>query len=179
MTSAHQSELPALGYLVRVRLIEGHDWRTPPSSDDDGPAGDSDDSNDPDWLDRGQRGRSMSRPRRFGGANNDGNRTGGGEANEPRLRPGWGPTFRSNQAMIVGTFHCTVRETTGGWSVGRKAKKHSLSSAPQVTMAADHIAVSSGEPAAPAEQLQFEFGVHCQPAIASTSHIRPVVPRPC
>jgi len=41
------SELLALRYLVRIRIMEGHDWRTPSSTSDDMPAGDSNDSNDP------------------------------------------------------------------------------------------------------------------------------------
>ena len=42
-----RSELPALRYLVRIRLVETQDWNSPPSSSNDDAPGDSDDSNNP------------------------------------------------------------------------------------------------------------------------------------
>lgn len=58
-----RSELPAVRYLVRIRVVEVQDWTVLPSCSSDDALGDSDDSNDPDWLDRGQRGGSAPWPR--------------------------------------------------------------------------------------------------------------------
>jgi hypothetical protein len=46
-----QDDVPALRYLVRLRIIEFQDWHTPPpsSGDDYYPGGDSDDSGDSNY----------------------------------------------------------------------------------------------------------------------------------
>lgn len=67
-----QSELLTLRYLVRIRVITAQDWNTPPSSDEDDSLGDSDNNNDPDWLNRGNRGRSGPWLRKYWFGNNGG-----------------------------------------------------------------------------------------------------------
>ncbi|CAD6336234.1 unnamed protein product [Miscanthus lutarioriparius] len=86
-------EVPALRYLVRLRIIEFQDWHTPPTSWDEWMGADgSDDSGDsnfngyhPGFATRGGGG---ARPwtTRFGGAD------------EPRLGPGSGPAFQARQS---------------------------------------------------------------------------------
>ncbi|CAD6336108.1 unnamed protein product [Miscanthus lutarioriparius] len=142
-------------------IIQGHDWRTPPSTSDDEPVGDTDHSNDHGSFDGGDRGRPTRQPRRFGDGGGGGASASGGAANdEPRLGPGWGPTFWSAQSLIVGRFPCPVRGTAGGWSFGRKAKG-SQSSTPAMTLVTDDAKPFPVVKEAPeADQLKFEFQVH-------------------
>lgn len=105
------ADLPALCYLVRIRMIEFQDWHTPPTSSDEGfDAGDEEDSNDinyngfhPGFQASGGAG---SRPRtsRFAGAD------------ERRLSRGYGPSFTARdtwQAIVVGALSCPVPSTNG------------------------------------------------------------------
>ena len=99
-------EVPALRYLVRLRIIEFQDWHTPLlSSDDEMFAGDSDDSGDINYngyhpgfgVGGGGGGGAQPRTTRFGGPS------------EPRLGPGSGPAFRAREtraAVIVGDMMC-------------------------------------------------------------------------
>nr|TKW07544.1 hypothetical protein SEVIR_7G314200v2 [Setaria viridis] len=87
------SELPALRYLVRLRIIEFQDWRSPITSSDDGPGDDDDDSGDSChyngyWPGVDDRGRSSSWPTTVRVA---------GEG-DPGVGSGWGPTFRTRAA---------------------------------------------------------------------------------
>ena len=85
-------EVPALRYLVRLRIIEFQDWHTPPPSSGDhydiGDDEDSDDSNYNGFHPGFSSGGGGSRPRttRFGGAG------------EPRLGHGSGPAFRARES---------------------------------------------------------------------------------
>lgn len=114
------SKLPTLRYLVRVRVVETQDWTSPPSSSDDNSPEDTDDRNDPDWLDRGNRGRSGPWPRRhrFGGVGGDGAGHDSGEALDPQLGPGWGPTFKQASHVIVGEIPCPLLPVAGPRSSG-------------------------------------------------------------
>ena len=92
-------EVPALRYLVRLRLVEFQDWHTPPPSSDDGYADDDSDSGDSNfngyWPGFSDRGGGGARPRttRFGGAD------------DPHLGRGSSPAFRPREvsrAILVG-----------------------------------------------------------------------------
>jgi hypothetical protein len=117
------SELGALDYLVRVCIVEVQDWRTPSSSLDLHSTDDSDDSNDPNWFDRGIGSHSAPWPRAYfhGGTNNRGAEAGGGPP-EPRLGPGHGPTFRGMPHLQVGKMLCPI-QTAIQRSAGRKAAR--------------------------------------------------------
>jgi hypothetical protein len=107
-------EVPALRYLVRLRIVEFQDWHTPPPSSDDELGYGNDDSDDdsgdsnyngyhPGFVASGGAG---ARPRtsRFAGPD------------EPRLGPGHGPSFRareSRQPIVVGDFCCPVVSPSG------------------------------------------------------------------
>ena len=93
-----QSELPTLRYLVRIRVVEVQDWNAPPPSDDDESPGDF------DQLDQGNRGNPW--PRRFWYGNADGEPI--GEASDPQLGPGWGPTFQQATPVVVGSILCLI-----------------------------------------------------------------------
>lgn len=111
------SELRALRYLVRIRIVEVQDWCTLPTSPDDGSLDDSDDSNDPDWLDRSNRGRSAPWSCTFhhangnsgGGAGNDVGGATQGDQPEPHLGLGHGPTFRAVAPLQVGRMLCPIK----------------------------------------------------------------------
>jgi hypothetical protein len=107
------SEVPALRYLVRLRLVEFQDWHTPPPSNDDdfyGGRGSDTDSGDsnyngywPGFTDSDGAG-VRSRTTRFGG---DG---------DPSLGRGSGPSFqpRQHESIIrVGQFCCPVVSPRG------------------------------------------------------------------
>lgn len=113
-----RSELPALRYLVRIRVVETQDWTSPPSSSGDDAPGDSDDSNEPYWMDRGQRGCSGPWPRRHRFSNGDGGSNAGG-AQDDRLGPGWGPTFQHATPVLVGSIPCPVQPGVGPQSPAR------------------------------------------------------------
>jgi len=99
-------EVPALRYLVRIRLVEFQDWHTPPPSSDDEPhlGGDEDsDSGDSNFNgyhpcyepDDGNGGGRRPRTTRFGGVA------------DPRLGPGSGPACRPRgRAILVGEVLC-------------------------------------------------------------------------
>lgn len=104
------ANLPALYYLVRVRIIEFQDWNTPPSSPDDdgGGAKDDDDSGDnhyngshPSIDDAPSRSSHAPRMTRFANA---GNGDGGG----PAFGRGSGPIFRTGRSIMVGTIACPL-----------------------------------------------------------------------
>jgi hypothetical protein len=105
-----RSELLVLRYRVQIRVIEGQDWTTPPTSDDNDGPGDSDDSNDPDWNIGGP-GRSGPWPRRHRFNNGDGGAGGAAEgaAPDPLLGPGSGPTFQQSGSVTVEAFACPLR----------------------------------------------------------------------
>lgn len=105
-------EVPALRYLVRLRLIEFQDWHTPPPSLDNGMdfGGEDSDSGDSNFngyhpgFGGGGGGGSRSSTFRFGGAD------------EPRLGHGSGPAFRaleSRRAIVVGDVTCPIPEPRG------------------------------------------------------------------
>ena len=105
-------EVPALRYLVRLRLIEYQDWHTPPPSSEDGMdfGGEESDSGDSNYNGYhpgfGGGGIGGSRPRmtRFCG-NND-----------PRLGRGFGPAFRAWElrgAIVVGDVTSPFPEPRG------------------------------------------------------------------
>jgi hypothetical protein len=105
-------EVPALRYLVRLRLIEFQDWHTPPPSSDDGMdfAGDDSDSRNSNYngyhpgFNSGGGRRPRPKAVRFGG--ND----------DPRLGPGYGPAFRAwetRHSIIVGELTCPILEPRG------------------------------------------------------------------
>lgn len=106
------NDLPALRYLVRLRLIEFQDWHTPPPSDDDefyDGNNDNDDSGDNNFNgyhpDIGGGG-GGARPRTTQFANGD----------EPRLGLGSGPAFRAHGTrfdILVGTVACPVVSARG------------------------------------------------------------------
>ena len=99
-------EVPALRYLVRIRLVEFQDWHTPPpSSDDEAPFGEGGDSDSGDSNfngyhpgyepDDGNGGGRRPRTTSFGGAT------------DPRLGPGSGPACRPcGRAIQVGEVMC-------------------------------------------------------------------------
>lgn len=104
-----QTEVPALRYLVQMRIVEFQDWHTPPPSDDDDDFpgrrdcdSDSGDNNYngywPGFVESGGGG-SCPRTTRYCGAG------------DPRL--GRGPTFEPRQrrstAVMVGLFSCPVQ----------------------------------------------------------------------
>lgn len=103
--------MPALRYLVRIRIVEFQDWHTPPpSSDDKGyyPRDDDSDSRDSNYhgYHPGTTSSGGGRPRttRFGGAS------------DPRLGLGWGPAFCAREArsnIWVGAVACPVASMRG------------------------------------------------------------------
>lgn len=98
------SELRALRYLVRIRVVEVQDWRTPPSSIDHGPS---------------------DRTYHHGGANGGGGAggaAGDGSLAEPILGPGSGATFRAMPSLRIGKMLCPVQTGVPGHSFGRKAQ---------------------------------------------------------
>lgn len=100
-------DVPALRYLVRIRLIEFQDWHTPPlsSSNDDFHVFEEDDSDDSNHNRHhpgfgGGGGGSRSRTSRFAGQE------------EPRLGPGYGASFwvrESRTTILVGAVQCPVK----------------------------------------------------------------------
>lgn len=115
------TELPALRYLVRCRVVEFQDWSvTRHTSDDDDGHGrpdddDEDDSGDSNHnchhpgLDYGGRRLSWGpKSVRLAGAGDD----------APSLGNGRGPTFRSRRTILVGSFACPV---VTSHAIGRQA----------------------------------------------------------
>lgn len=106
-------EVPALRYLVRIRLLEYQDWHTPTSSlnDDEfngaGEDTDSDDSNHNRRHHRFNRGDgrgSLPRTTRFAGDD------------EPRLGSGYGPAFQSQAVgleVLVRSVRCPIPSLSG------------------------------------------------------------------
>jgi hypothetical protein len=107
-------EVPALRYLVRLRIIEYQDWHTPPPSsdeemdfgDDDSDSGDSNFNGYYPGFREGGSGGGRRRPRttRFG------------RSDEPRLGPGSGPACRprdSRLSIVVGKWECPVASFRG------------------------------------------------------------------
>lgn len=135
-----RSELPALRHLVRVRVVEVHDWTAPPP-------------NDPDWLDRGQRGGSAPWPRRhrFGDA--------GGNTPDPQLGPGWGPTFREAPPVLV---PCGVHAMPGAF-LGRSLVVDKREAGPSV----DGVQLSAPvSPPSSQASSQFEIQILSHPEAA-------------
>lgn len=104
-------EVPALHYLVRLRIMEFQDWHTPPpSSDEDYGYNDDEDSDDTNYNGFhpgfGDGGGTGARPRKTRFAGPD----------EPRLGRGSRPTFRARearQAVVVVDFCCPVISPRG------------------------------------------------------------------
>jgi hypothetical protein len=96
-------EVPALRYLVQLRLIEYQDWHTPPPSSDDemfygGESSDGGDSNYNGYH-PGFGGGARPRTTRFGGDS------------DPRLGRGSGSAFRAREsrcAIVVGDVTCPI-----------------------------------------------------------------------
>ncbi|CAD6230352.1 unnamed protein product [Miscanthus lutarioriparius] len=162
-----RSELPALRYLVRIRVVESQDWTTPPSTDNDESPGDSDDGEDPDWLDWGNRGRSGPWPRRhrFCGGGDDEN---SGGAPDPQLGPGWGPTFREAPRVVVRKIPSPLRPEAGL----RSARSHLLTRPKRQMLTAGPASPSSTQ--SPKAANPFEFQTISTPMIAP-SRIDPML----
>jgi hypothetical protein len=118
-------DVPALRYLVRIRLVEFQDWHTPPTSDDEdgflGAGPDDDDSDDSNFngFHPGEGGGGRGpRPRTTSFAGDS----------DPRLGRGSGPGFlaRGTRASI-GAFACPVASPRGSspwtFSSGQVADK--------------------------------------------------------
>jgi hypothetical protein len=100
------SEVPAMRYLVRLRIVEYQDWHSPPPSEDEDYRRDDDsDSGDSNcngyWLGHSDRGGAGDRPRttRFG------------DARDPRMQRNYDPAFQrcgSTRAITVGQVRCPV-----------------------------------------------------------------------
>lgn len=105
------TELPALRYLVRCRVVEFQDWLVTrhtsdddngygrPNDDDDDDSGDSNHNRYHPCLDRGGPRSSLgTKSVRLAGAGDD----------TPSLGNERGPTFRSRRIVLVGSFACLV-----------------------------------------------------------------------
>lgn len=108
------TELPALRYLVRCRVVEFQDWSiTRHTSNDDDGHGRADNDDDGD---SGDSNHNHYHP----GLNNGGCRLSWGPKSvrlaaagddAPSLSNGRGPTFRSRRTVLVGSFACPVIES--------------------------------------------------------------------
>lgn len=104
-------EVPALRYLVRLRLVEFQDWHTPPPSSDNDYGGRCDSDSDGGdsnyngyWPGFSESGGGGRRPRT----------TWYGNPSDPRLGPGSGPGCQPRQraaTIRVGDFRCPVLST--------------------------------------------------------------------
>ena len=107
------TEVPALRYLVRTRIVEFQDWHTPPPSSDD-----EDDIQRDDDSDSGDSNFNGYHPgeQPSGGGGRRPRNTRFGASGDPRLSNGWGPAFRAREAksvIRVGDVACPVASVGG------------------------------------------------------------------